>query len=59
MSKPAGDNESSDFRKALEERLAKLSPEEQRAWFLRLADRLGIEVELVDPAKPPEDGEPK
>lgn len=62
MPKPPEDydpNQGLDFRKSLEERLAKLSLEEQREWLKRLAAKLGLEVVLVDPTKPPpDDGEP-
>ncbi len=62
MSKPTDHydpNEGTDFRKVLEERLAKLSFEEQREWLTRLAAKLGVAVEVVDPNKPPEGDEPE
>ena len=55
-----GDDFSERFGRMLKEKLAPLSLEERRAYFIRLAAKLGWDVELVDPKEPPpESDEPK
>ena len=57
---PTDRDEDEFFRKFFEEKMAPLTLEERRAWFLRLAARLGLEAEIVEPSKPkPEAEEPK
>lgn len=49
------------LRKGFKEKMAKLSPEERRAWMERLVAKLGLRSVIMPryPMQPPEGGEPE